>query len=70
VITASKVKVRDVIRELRAAGWYEIRRTATGHRHFKHPTVPGRVTVSGGLSDEMPIGTLKSVRKQSGLRLT
>lgn len=38
------------------------------HRQFKHPTKPGRVTVSGQLGDDMPKGTLASVKRQAGLR--
>ena len=37
-------------------------------RQFKHPTKPGRVTVSGALGDDMPKGTFASVRRQAGLR--
>ena len=33
----------------------------------KHPTKPGRVTVSGSLGDDMPKGTLASVKRQAGL---
>jgi predicted RNA binding protein YcfA (HicA-like mRNA interferase family) len=42
--------------------------TEGSHRQFKHPTKPGRVTVSGNLGDDMPKGTLASVRRQAGLR--
>jgi len=42
--------------------------TKGGHRQFKHPTKPGRVTVSGQLGDDMPKGTLASVKRQAGLR--
>src|SRR5438105_2514040 len=34
----------------------------------KHPTKPGRVTVSGQLGDDMPKGTLASVKRQAGLK--
>jgi len=35
---------------------------------FKHPTKPGRVSVSGQLGDDMPKGTLASVKRQAGLK--
>ncbi|HET8575602.1 MAG TPA: type II toxin-antitoxin system HicA family toxin [Methylomirabilota bacterium] len=35
---------------------------------FKHPTRPGRVTVSGHLGDDMPKGTFASVKRQAGLK--
>jgi predicted RNA binding protein YcfA (HicA-like mRNA interferase family) len=38
-----------------------------GHRQFKHPTKPGRVTVSGKASHDLPPGTLNSILKQAGL---
>jgi hypothetical protein len=34
----------------------------------QHPIKPGRVTVSGQLGDDMPKGTLASVKRQAGLR--
>jgi predicted RNA binding protein YcfA (HicA-like mRNA interferase family) len=36
---------------------------------LKHPTKPGRVTVPDPKRD-VPIGTLRSIEKQSGLKLT
>jgi predicted RNA binding protein YcfA (HicA-like mRNA interferase family) len=38
------------------------------HIQFKHPVKKGRVTVPHPARD-VPIGTLKSIEKQSGLRL-
>jgi predicted RNA binding protein YcfA (HicA-like mRNA interferase family) len=35
---------------------------------FKHPDKPGRVTVTHPRKD-FPIGTLKSIEKQSGVKL-
>jgi predicted RNA binding protein YcfA (HicA-like mRNA interferase family) len=58
------VKVRDVIRRIEADGWYLV--TIKGdHRQFKHTEKKGRVTISGHLGKEMPIGTLLSVFKQA-----
>jgi len=61
------VKVREVIRMLYDDGWALVV-TRGSHRQFKHPTKPGRVTVSGHLGDDMPKGTLASVKRQAGLR--
>jgi predicted RNA binding protein YcfA (HicA-like mRNA interferase family) len=61
------VKVREVIRALEAGGWRLVA-IAGSHRQFKHPTKPGRVTVSGHLGDDMPKGTLASVRRQAGMK--
>lgn len=38
------------------------------HDPFKHLDKIGRVTVSGHLGDDMPKGTLASVRRQAGLK--
>ncbi|MBI1756527.1 MAG: type II toxin-antitoxin system HicA family toxin [Fimbriimonas ginsengisoli] len=60
------MKVRDVIRRLEADGWVHVR-TSGSHRHFKHRSKPGLVTVPGHTSHEMAPGTLKSIWKQAGL---
>jgi predicted RNA binding protein YcfA (HicA-like mRNA interferase family) len=36
---------RDIIRELEADGWRFVG-AAGSHHHFKHPTKPGKVTVT------------------------
>ncbi|MFQ5473675.1 MAG: type II toxin-antitoxin system HicA family toxin [Dehalococcoidia bacterium] len=56
-----------MIRRLEADGWRIVAK-AGSHRQFKHPTKPGRVTVSGHPGDDMPKGTLASVRRQARLR--
>lgn len=61
------MKVREVIHLLEQDGWTLVV-TRGSHRQFKHPTKPGRVTVSGNLGDDMPKGTFASVRRQAGLR--
>ncbi|MGI8784400.1 MAG: type II toxin-antitoxin system HicA family toxin [Acidobacteriota bacterium] len=56
-----------MIRLLEQDGWFLVV-TRGDHRQFKHPTKSGRVTVSGSLGDDMPKGTLASVRRQAGLK--
>jgi predicted RNA binding protein YcfA (HicA-like mRNA interferase family) len=58
------MKVKDAIKILEQEGWY-LKRTKGSHRQFKHPTKLGTVTISGKLSKESPIGTLKSIWKQA-----
>ena len=58
-----------MIRLLERDGWVLVV-TSGGHRQFKHPTKPGRVTLSGNLGDDMPKGTLASVKRQARLRGT
>jgi predicted RNA binding protein YcfA (HicA-like mRNA interferase family) len=61
------VSSREVIRALEAAGWRLVR-TSGSHHHFKHAQRPGVVTVAHP-QKEVKIGTLRSIEKQSGLRL-
>ena len=61
------MKSREVIKRIEAEGWFEVRQQGS-HRHFRHPTRPGTVTVPHPKS-EMPVGTIKSIEKQSGVRL-
>jgi len=58
---------REVIRALTRDGWYEVSQVGS-HRQFKHPTKKGRVTVPHPKRD-IPIGTLKSIEKQAGIKL-
>jgi predicted RNA binding protein YcfA (HicA-like mRNA interferase family) len=61
------VRSRDVIKELKNDGWYEVNQ-AGSHKQFKHPTKKGRVTVPHP-NRNIPIGTLKNIEKQAGIRL-
>jgi predicted RNA binding protein YcfA (HicA-like mRNA interferase family) len=61
------MKVREVIKLLRDDGW--VHRTTRGsHRQFIHPTKPGKVTVAGKPSVDIPPGTLNNILKQAGLK--
>ncbi|MER8410666.1 type II toxin-antitoxin system HicA family toxin [Mesorhizobium sp. M0618] len=61
------MKSADVIAKLVADGWFEVARKGS-HAQFKHNDKPGRVTVPHPKRD-IPIGTLRSIEKQSGLTL-
>lgn len=58
---------RSLIASLEADGWFKVGQKGD-HVQFKHPTKPGRMTVPHP-SRDIPIGTLKSIEKQSGLKL-
>jgi len=58
---------REVIRMLKGDGWFEVAQSGS-HKQFKHPLKPGRVTVVYPKRD-IPEGTLRSIEKQSGLKL-
>ncbi|KQU73186.1 hypothetical protein ASC75_05940 [Aminobacter sp. DSM 101952] len=61
------MRSREVIRLLVADGWLEVARKGS-HVQFKHPVKKGRVTVPDPKRD-IPLGTLRSIEKQSGIRL-
>ena len=62
------MRSREVIQQLEADG-LQLRRVKGSHHQFTHPTKPGRVTVKHPAKD-IPIGTLKSIEKQAGVKFT
>ena len=60
-------KVSEILKQLKADGWYLHRHHGTSHRQFKHPEKPGKVTVNGKLSDDITGTLLKNIEKQSGI---
>lgn len=59
---------REVIELLKADGWYEVACDGD-HHQFKYPIKKGRTTVTHPRND-IPIGTLKSISKQSGVKFS
>jgi predicted RNA binding protein YcfA (HicA-like mRNA interferase family) len=60
------VKVRDVIRRLKAAGW-QLKTTRGSHRQYRHPDKGLVVTVAGHPGKDVPVGTLKAIFRSAGL---
>ena len=58
---------QEVIKALIKDGWYEVRQKGS-HKQFKHKVKNGRVTVPFPKRD-IPIGTLRSIEKQAGIKL-
>lgn len=58
---------REIISALQRDGWVQVTQKGS-HAQFKHPMKTGRVTVPHPKRD-IPLGTLKSIEKQSGLKL-
>ena len=56
-----------MILALEAAGWRKVAQKGS-HVQLKHGATPGRVTVPHPKRD-LPPGTLRSIEKQSGLKL-
>jgi len=59
---------RGIIKILKQNGWAEVARVGS-HMQFRHPVRKGRVTVPHPKKD-IPIGTLKSIERQSGLKFS
>jgi predicted RNA binding protein YcfA (HicA-like mRNA interferase family) len=58
---------KTIVRAIEADGW-QLARVTGSHHHYRHPAKPGTVTVVHPVKD-VPIGTLKSIERQSGLKL-
>lgn len=53
-------KVREAIKIVEADGWYFVHQQGS-HRHFKHPTKRGKVTIPGHPSNDLRVKTWKSI---------
>ncbi|MDY0223292.1 MAG: type II toxin-antitoxin system HicA family toxin [Desulfobacterium sp.] len=53
---------------LKQNGWYEVAKVGS-HIQFRHPEIKGRVTVPHP-KKQLPIGTLKSIERQSGIKFS
>ena len=62
------MKVRDIIKLIEGDGWMLLTRKGTSHRQYKHPSKPGRGTITGHPSDEVLPKTKSSILKQAGLK--
>ena len=56
----------EVIRILKRKGWIEVA-CVGDHHQFKHPKLPGRITVPHPKKD-LPIGTVKNILACAGLK--
>jgi predicted RNA binding protein YcfA (HicA-like mRNA interferase family) len=61
------MKSANILRALAADGWMKVAQKGS-HVQLRHPAKPGRVTVPHPRRD-MPIGTLRSIEKQAGIKL-
>ena len=62
------MRSREVIAALERAGWQQVRQRGS-HVQFKHPQQPGRLVTVPHPNSDIPVGTLRSIEKQSGLKL-
>lgn len=56
----------EIIKMIKSDGWYESSQRGS-HRHFKHPSKKGKVTIPVNRKD-LPKGTEISILKDAGLR--
>ncbi len=61
------MKVIEVMQLVESDGW-QLVAIRGSHRQYKHPQKPGKVTIAGKLSVDVPPGTLNSILKQAGLK--
>ncbi len=65
--SSSSLSSREIISRIEDDGW-KLKRITGSHHHFSHPIKLGKVTVAHPVKD-IPIGTLKSIERQSGIKL-
>lgn len=56
-------KIRELIQDLKDAGFYEISGGKGSHRKLAHSRYPGAVTLSGQLGDDAKPYQVKQVRR-------
>ena len=61
------ISSRELIRKLVTDGWVEVAQKGS-HKQFRHPMRPGCTTVPHP-KKELPIGTLRAIERQSGVKL-
>ena len=60
------VKAKELERKILAAGW-TVKSQEGSHRHYVHPTRPGKVTIPFHCKD-IPKGTEHAILKQAGIK--
>jgi predicted RNA binding protein YcfA (HicA-like mRNA interferase family) len=61
-----KLRKDEGTRHHQADGWRMVAQEGS-HRHYKHPVQKGRVTIPGHFEDDVAVGTLRNIFKQSQL---
>ena len=58
---SKKTLLKSLIKTVEADGWYLVKNN--GHKQFKHPTKPGKVTIPHDITKNIEL----SVYKQAGI---
>lgn len=61
------MKIEELIKRLRADGWFETRQSGS-HKIFKHAQRNGILSVPYHKGKEVPTGTLNAILKHAGLK--
>ena len=62
-----KMTAKEIEKILKADGWYFVT-AKDSHNQYKHTVKSGKVTVPNHKGDIPPIGTVKAILKQAGLK--
>jgi predicted RNA binding protein YcfA (HicA-like mRNA interferase family) len=60
------LKVRELRPVIEKDGW-RLKNQEGSHRHYVHPSKPGKVTIAGEPGDDIAEGTLRSILRQAKL---
>ena len=63
------MKVREVITLIKRDGW-QLDRQRGSHRIYRHESKRGIVVVAGARGRDVPVGTLRSILRQAGMKGT
>ncbi len=61
---------REIIARLKEDGWYQLPNKGGSHRFFKHPSKPGKISIPDHGGRDIKPGTLKSIARQAGIKLS
>ena len=60
--------VRDLIKQMKGIGWYQVPGGKGSHRKFNHPTMKNVIIVNGHDYDTLKPGSESDLKKQAGLQ--
>ncbi|MBA2563255.1 MAG: type II toxin-antitoxin system HicA family toxin [Chitinophagaceae bacterium] len=61
------MKIKEIIKIIEKDGWFQVAQVGS-HKQYKHANKKGKVTIPFHQGKDIPIGTLKSILKQAGLK--
>jgi predicted RNA binding protein YcfA (HicA-like mRNA interferase family) len=58
---------KEIEKILLADGWHEVK-SKGGHKQYKHPEKPGKVTLALHTGKKLSVNDIKSIERQSGIK--